>query len=260
MEWMNGQTTSTFSSFLTEDGWPVPGGGGSINLHSTAWHSEIFSKCQINSACRTVEFKCHPYVLPVTSRGVVSKSHLIKKMARTDKEMLYLDRQVRKADSKIQLLERQRRWVHCQRRNLLIVWTKLQILTVAFVLIGNKEDRMKCELFVFIWRVVSIRKVIAADDMSYSPSVLDICRVDGMVILRVIKLYGEVLLSSNSGNIMENNICHYDVTCPLCPEFTQTLEPGFENANSHLSPGSSPAVGPIETLLGARLSVRVRGQ
>ena len=81
-----------------------------------------------------------------------------------------------------------------------------------------------------------------------------------MVILMVISLYGRVLLSSNNCNVMENNTCHNDVTCPLWgdPELTQALEPGFEYAYGHLNPGSSPAVGCIKTLLGLR--VRVRGQ
>lgn len=63
---MNGQTACTFLSFLTEYGWPLPG-RRSTKLHSTARHSEIFSKCQDNSAYKAVEFKCHPYVshLPV---------------------------------------------------------------------------------------------------------------------------------------------------------------------------------------------------
>ncbi|KAG7471672.1 hypothetical protein JOB18_013859 [Solea senegalensis] len=53
---------------------------------------------------------------------------------------------------------------------------------------------------------------------------------DGMVILSVVDLYDRVLLSSNNYNIMENNTCHNDVTCPLWgdPELTQALEPGFE--------------------------------
>ena len=61
---------------------------------------------------------------------------------------------------------------------------------------------------------------------------------------------------------MENNTGHNDVTCPLWgdPELTQALEPGFEYANGHLNPGSSPAVGHIKTLLGPWLRVRVRGQ
>ena len=83
-----------------------------------------------------------------------------------------------------------------------------------------------------------------------------------MLILGVIDLYGRVLLSSKNCNIMENNTCHNDVTCPLWgdPELTQALEPGFEYAYSHLNPGSSPAVGHIKTLLGPWLRVRVRGQ
>ena len=80
-----------------------------------------------------------------------------------------------------------------------------------------------------------------------------------MVICRVIDLYGRVLLSSNNCNIMENNTCHNDVTCPLWgdPELLQALEPGFEYPYGRLNPGSSPAVGHIKTL-GPRL--RVRGQ
>ena len=56
---------------------------------------------------------------------------------------------------------------------------------------------------------------------------------------------------------MENNAGHNDVTCPLWgdPELTQALELGFEYANGHLNPGSSPVV---KTLLGSWL--RVRGQ
>ena len=101
-------------------------------------------------------------------------------------------------------------------------------------------------------------KVISGDYVPYSPSILDICRVDGMVILRVISLYGRVLLSSNNGNIMENNTCHNDVTCPLWgdPDLTQALEYVY----GHLNLGSSPAVGRIKTLLGPRLRVRVRIQ
>ena len=59
-----------------------------------------------------------------------------------------------------------------------------------------------------------------------------------MVICRVIDLYGRVLLSSNNCNIMENNTCHNDVTCPLWgdPELLQALEPGFEYPYGHLIP------------------------
>ena len=93
-------------------------------------------------------------------------------------------------------------------------------------------------------------------------SILHICSVERVVILRVIQLYGRVLLSSNSCNIMENNTSHNDVTCPLWsdPELVQALEPGFEYANGHLNPSSSPAVGHTEMLLGPQLRVRVRGQ
>lgn len=54
-----------FLSFLTEH-------GCRSTLHLKAWHSKIFNKCQVNFACRTVEFKCYPYVFPVTSEGVVT--------------------------------------------------------------------------------------------------------------------------------------------------------------------------------------------
>ena len=61
--------------------------------------------------------------------------------------MVYLDRQIRKTDLEI-LLERQLRWVHCHGETgeqvnmstMLMVGTILQILTVAFVLLGNKEE------------------------------------------------------------------------------------------------------------------------
>ncbi|KAK0144666.1 putative nuclease HARBI1 [Merluccius polli] len=93
-----------------------------------------------------------------------------------------------------------------------------------------------------------------------NPSILDVGR-DGMVIRRVIDLYGRVLLSSNNCNIMENNTCHNDVTCPLWgdPELLQALEPGFEYPYGHLNLGSSPAVGHIQTLLRPRLRGQGKG-
>ena len=38
--------------------------------------------------------------------------HLIKTIKKTEKEMVYLDRQIQKADLEILLLERQLRWVY----------------------------------------------------------------------------------------------------------------------------------------------------
>ncbi len=60
-----------------------------------------------------------------------------------------------------------------------------------------------------------ICEIILANYVLESSSILDICRVDGMVFLRVVTLCGRMLLSSNCGNIMENNTCHNNVTCCL---------------------------------------------
>ena len=59
--------------------------------------------------------------------------------------MVYRDPQIQKANLEILLLERQLRWVHYHGETVMLMFgtifaTILQILTVAFVLLGNKEE------------------------------------------------------------------------------------------------------------------------
>lgn len=103
--------------------------------------------------------------------------------------------------------------------------------------------------------------MILADAVPGCSSILAVCRVDGLVI-GLFQLQGRLLLSSNSSNVMENNTCHDDVAGPLRsdPEVAQALETCFQQAYGRLHPGSGPAVGQVEALLGAGVGVRVRGQ
>ena len=58
---------------------------------------------------------------------------------------------------------------------MLIFGTILQVLTVAFVLLGNKEESNHVNLSVFYFE----SKVISLTAYAY----LDICRVDGVICL-----------------------------------------------------------------------------
>ena len=67
--------------------------------------------------------------------------HLLKTIKKTDKETVYIDRKIKKNYLEILLLEHQLRWVHCHgETGEYVVRTILQILTVAFVLVRNKEE------------------------------------------------------------------------------------------------------------------------
>lgn len=46
----------------------------SVDLHTQAWHSEIFNKWQINIQCRIMGFKYYPYVFPFSGKGVVTNA------------------------------------------------------------------------------------------------------------------------------------------------------------------------------------------
>lgn len=135
---------------------------------------------------------------------------------------------------------------------MLMVGIILQILTVAFVLDGNKTQPNQMSILSLFDDGGLIRKVIPANQLCDSPSILALCRVDGMVILWVVNLNGRVLLSSNSCNTVDNT-CHNNVTNPLWgqPELTQALELGFEHAYGHRNPECSPAVGQIKNVFGA---------
>lgn len=100
-------------------------------------------------------------------------------------------------------------------------------------------------------------KVMMVYAVSDCSAILHSWQVDGVVIWVF-----RVLLSSNSGNIMKNNTCHYNITGPLRGHLkvTKALEMGFQQAYGHLHPGSHPAVSPVEIMLGAWFRVRVRGQ
>ena len=82
------------------------------------------------------------------------------------------------------------------------------------------------------------------------------------IIIWIIGGKSRTLFSSNSGNVVENHTCHYNVTSPFRgdPEATKSLEPGLEYADGHLHSGSCPAVSQVVVSLWARVRVRVRGQ
>ena len=82
------------------------------------------------------------------------------------------------------------------------------------------------------------------------------------IIIWIIRGKSRTLFSSNSGNVVENHTCHYNVTSPFRgdPEPTKALELGLQYADGHLHSGSCPAVSQVVVLLWARVRVRVNGQ
>ena len=145
---------------------------------------------------------------PVTGKGVVQSAPPENNTKNRKINGVYRSEDLKKTTLKFYYWNAS--WGECNvmvtQVNMLMVGTILQILTVAFVLVGNKEEPNHMWIcFVFV----------SSDEFPCSPYILDIGGRDGMVIRRVIDLYGRVLLSSNNCNIMENNTCHSDVTCPL---------------------------------------------
>lgn len=104
-------------------------------------------------------------------------------------------------------------------------------------------------------------EMIEAYHVSNSSSISCISRAV-RIIIWIIGGKSRTLFSSNSGNVVENHTCHYNVTSPFRgdPESTKALEPGLEYADGHLHSGSCPAVSQVVVLLWARVRVRVRGQ
>ena len=82
----------------------------------------------------------------------VNRIHLLKKIQKTAKEMLYLDHQIRRADLEIETLENKLEvgaW-----SQMLIMLTIGTLTKLAFVFVGNKEDQMKCVLCLYLTAVV----------------------------------------------------------------------------------------------------------
>ena len=104
-------------------------------------------------------------------------------------------------------------------------------------------------------------EMIEAYHVSNSSSISCISR-GVRIIIWIIGGKSRTLFSSNSGNVVENQTCHYNVTSPFRgdPEPTKALEPGLEYADGHLHSGSCPAVSQVVVSLWARVRVRVRGQ
>ena len=105
---------------------------------------------------------------PVTGKELY-RVHLLKTIKKTDMEMVYLDRQIKKTDLEILLLERELRWVRCHgETGEYVVGTILQILTVAFVLVGNKEEpkhvNLSCILFVIVVNSSRLPECWSVDD------------------------------------------------------------------------------------------------
>ena len=121
---------------------------------------------------------------------------------------------------------------------------------------------MRCILsFLNIGEVMGQLEMIDTYHVSNSSSISCISR-GGMINTWITGGKSRTLFSSNSGNVVENHTCHYNVTSPFRgdPEPTKALEPGLEYADGHLHSGSCPAVSQVVVSLWARLRVRVRGQ
>ncbi len=71
--------------------------------------------------------------------------HLIKKIANTAQEMVYLGQHIKKANLEIEALECQSEVDVRSQVNYVNCWNNIKTLNVAFVFVGNKEDQMKCE-------------------------------------------------------------------------------------------------------------------
>ena len=112
-----------------------------------------------------------------------------------------------------------------------------------------------------IGEVMGQLEMIEAYHHSNSSSISCISR-GVRIIIWIIGGKSRTLFSSNSGNVVENHTCHYNVTSPFRgdPEATKALEPGLEYADGHLHSGSCPAVSQVVVSLWARVRVRVRGQ